>query len=326
MAYRCKLSSYFKINMTEHYVTLFDRLYLPQGLALHMSMERQFKSFKLWIVCMDKEVHDALSKIDLKNVELLKISDVETEDLKKVKSSRTKGEYCWTITPFTPKFIFDADQSISRVTYVDADLWFRNDPSAIFEEFENSGKSLFITDHAYAPEYDLSDTFGQFCVQFVIFVRDDSEIVRKWWADRCLEWCFNRLEGGKFGDQKYLDALSVLFKKKVHVLQNKELALAPWNASRFPFGNSVFFHFHGVRLLSRNKVHLGVYKIPKIVFEKIYAKYFMDLKDAINTLNKHGYGINRQMHLGDVLRTPVKKVLKFFDMLRFDNLFTIKNL
>ena len=275
---------------------------------------------------MDEEVHEVLNKISPKNVELLKISDVETEELKSVKSSRTKGEYCWTITPFIPKFVFDADASISRVTYLDADLWFRKDPITIFEEFENSGKSVLITDHAYAPEYDLSDTFGQFCVQFVIFVRDESEMVRKWWADRCLEWCFNRLEDGKFGDQKYLDELSVLFKKQVHVLQNKELALAPWNASRFPFGNSVFFHFHGVRLLSRNKVHLGVYKIPKIVFEKIYTKYFTDLKDAIYTLKKHGYGINRQMRFSDALKTPVKKVMKFFDILRLSNLFTIKNL
>lgn len=326
MVFRGKLSFYFKINMTEHYVTFFDRLYLPQGLALHMSMERQFQNFKLWIVCMDEEVHEVLSKISPKNVELLKISDVETEELKSVKSSRTKGEYCWTITPFTPKFVFDADQSISRVTYVDADLWFRKDPTAIFEEFENSGKSVLITDHAYAPEYDLSDTFGQFCVQFMVFVRDESEMVREWWADRCLEWCFNRLEDGKFGDQKYLDDWSVLFKDQVHVLRNKELALAPWNVSRFPFGNSVFFHFHGVRLLSRNKIHLGVYKIPKIVFEKIYASYFIDLKSAMNSLKKHGYGINRQMRFLDVLKTPVKKVLKLFDILRVDNLFTIKNL
>ena len=86
MVFRGKLSFYFKINMTEHYVTFFDRLYLPQGLALHMSMERQFQNFKLWIVCMDEEVHDALSKIGPKNVELLKISNVETEELKSVKS------------------------------------------------------------------------------------------------------------------------------------------------------------------------------------------------------------------------------------------------
>jgi hypothetical protein len=62
------------------------------------------------------------------------------------------------------------------------------------------------------------------------------------------------------------------------------------------------------------------------VFVKIYTKYFTDLKDAIYTLKKHGYGINRQMRFSDALKTPVKKVMKFFDILRLDNLFTIKNL
>ena len=51
---------------------------------------------------MDEEVHEVLNIISPKNVELLKISDVETEELKSVKSSRTKGEYCWTITLLFP--------------------------------------------------------------------------------------------------------------------------------------------------------------------------------------------------------------------------------
>jgi hypothetical protein len=33
----------------EHYVTLFDSLFLPQGLALHMSMERHAGVYTLWI-------------------------------------------------------------------------------------------------------------------------------------------------------------------------------------------------------------------------------------------------------------------------------------
>ena len=125
----------------------------------------------------------------------------------------------------------------------------------------------------------------------MIFVRDDSEIVRNGGQTAVWNGVLIVLRMVSLGIRN-TDELSVLFKKQVHVLQNKELALAPWNASRFPFGNSVFFHFHGVRLLSRNKVHLGVYNEPKIVFVKIYTKYFTDLKDAICTLKKHGYGIN----------------------------------
>ena len=46
----------------EHYVTLFDSLFLPQGLALHMSMERHAGNYTLWILCIDDAVHDVLTK------------------------------------------------------------------------------------------------------------------------------------------------------------------------------------------------------------------------------------------------------------------------
>ena len=34
-----------------------DSLFLPQGLALHMSMERHVKDYTLWILCVDDEAH-----------------------------------------------------------------------------------------------------------------------------------------------------------------------------------------------------------------------------------------------------------------------------
>ena len=55
---------------------------------------------------------------------LLNLSEIETETLKKLKEERTKGEYCWTLTPFVPKFVFDSDNSVEQVTYLDADVWF----------------------------------------------------------------------------------------------------------------------------------------------------------------------------------------------------------
>ncbi len=58
------------------------------------------------------------------------------------------------------------------------------------------------------------------------FKRNDGELVRSWWEERCLEWCYARFEDGKFGDQKYLDDWTSRFNKQVHVLKNKELMLA----------------------------------------------------------------------------------------------------
>lgn len=272
----------------EHYVTLFDSLFLPQGLALHMSMERHAGEYTLWILCVDDQSHSILTKLSLPNVRLLQLSNLETEELKQLKLTRTKGEYCWTLTPFAPRFVFEAHPGVQRVTYLDADVWFRKNPLPIFREFDASGKHVLITDHGYAPEYDQSATSGQFCVQFMTFTRVGGEVVRKWWEERCVEWCYGRFEDGKFGDQKYLDDWPEQFSNRVHVLQNKEWMLAPWNATRFPYSNSILWHFHGARIVTKsNDLHglvCGNYPLPVITRKYVYEKYLIDLQSCVNKL------------------------------------------
>jgi hypothetical protein len=202
----------------EHYVTLFDSLFLPQGLALHLSMQRHAGEHALWIVCMDETVFQVLKGLNLPDVRLISLEQVETTELKRVKPSRSKVEYCWTVTPFAPRFVFEADITVGRVTYLDADMWFRKNPAKIFSEFDKSDKAVLITDHAYAPEYDISELAGQYCVQFLTFVRNRGELVRERWEMQCLEWCYNRFESGKFGDQKYLDEWPHLYDEEVHEL------------------------------------------------------------------------------------------------------------
>jgi hypothetical protein len=228
----------------------------------------------------------------LPNVQLLKLSLLETKELKQVKPGRSSGEYCWTTTPFAPKFVFDSEPSVGRVTYLDADLWFRKKPTPIFQEFDKSGKDVLITDHAYSPEYDLSEKSGQYCVQFTTFTREGGETVRKWWEERCIEWCFDRFENGKFGDQKYLDDWPERFPEQVHVLSNQGWTLAPWNANRFPYSNGIFWHFHELRLTEKQSKPLvqftTSYSIPPITRKQIYKPYLEDLRVVIEIMKSHG--------------------------------------
>lgn len=287
----------------EHYVTLFNNVFLPQGLALHLSMERHVRNYVLWILCVDDETHDVLTRLILPNVRLLKLSEIETSELLKVKSTRAISEYCWTLTPFAPRFVFEADSCVNRVTYLDADLWFRKHPKPIFDEFDTSGKHVLITDHAYAPEYDQSAISGQFCVQFMSFTRDGGELVRKWWEERCIEWCFAKVEEGRFGDQKYLDDWPERFSSSVHVLQDKELALAPWNATRFPYTNSVFYHFHGVRIISSMKLNIGsLYSLPRALVSFVYEPYAADVRNVVTALESVGHRCRPQAHPTSLLR------------------------
>lgn len=270
--------------MKEHYVTLFNSKFLPQGISLLLSMEKHIENFNLWILCLDIECYNLLCKLNNKAVTPLLLSDFETSDLLKVKKIRSFTEYCWTLTPFTFKFVHSIDNTIKRLTYLDADMFFFKNPSDIFYDFEKSQKSVLITKHNYSPFYDHSNTSGKYCVQFLTINYEDGELIRKDWEYKCLEWCYNRFEDGKFGDQKYLDRWPIDFKNKVHVLVKNDIILAPWNITKYSTEELIIFHFHGLRVLNNDKFYLGNYLIPRATYDQIYKIYLGSLKESIDLL------------------------------------------
>lgn len=246
----------------------------------------------LWVLCVDDVAFDILGRLPFPSITRLRLTSLETPELLQVKSARTRAEYCWTLTPFAPRFVFEADPSVSRVTYVDADLWFMRSPEPLFCELEMAGRSVLITEHAYTPNRDQSSLSGRFCVQFVSFCRETPEPVRSWWEARCLEWCYARFENGLFGDQKYLDDWPTRFPASVHVLQAACLAAAPWNVGRFDPRGAVFFHFHSLRILRGGMVMLAAgYEVPLSVQRDIYTPYILALRAAISALASVGWDV-----------------------------------
>ncbi|MDB4973974.1 MAG: hypothetical protein JWN48_2315 [Myxococcaceae bacterium] len=279
-------------KQTEHFVTLFDHKFLPSGLALHASLLRHAPPFQLWIVCMDELVEQQLTALALPHVTLVPLRELETAELLRVKPTRSRGEYCWTITPFTFDAVFARDRSVERVTYLDADLFFFGSPASLLDELETSGKDVLVTEHAYAPEYDLSEKSGRFCVQFLT-VRNSAggSKVTSWWQQRCLEWCFARAEDGKYGDQKYLDQWPTLFMNEVHILAQVEQTLGPWNV-RSLLGRSegrwpVFYHFHNLRITQPSRVLLyNGYRVGG-AGERLYERYLQELRVVVRRLAEH---------------------------------------
>ena len=277
----------------EHFVTLFDKNFLPMGMALHSSLMKHSPSFHLWVLCMDEVVENQLQQLALENVTLLPLTEVETQELLDIKPSRSTAEYCWTLTPFTPQFVFNRDPAIQRVTYIDADLFFFDDPNILLDEFIESGKHVLITDHNYAPEYDQSSKFGRFCVQFMTFRHTpEGRKVMNWWQGRCIEWCFSYREEGKFGDQMYLDSWPTQFESEVHVLTQQDRTLAPWNVAhileekRSPL-KPVFFHFHGFRVVSNNRMLFYRRYRVGASGQWIYAEYSDAIIKALALIYKH---------------------------------------
>jgi len=318
-----------------NYCTLFNINYLSRGLALYQSLVAHAKDFHLTIFAFDNDTYQILSAMKLPQVRVVALADFETPALLAVKPSRRVGEYCWTCTPSIILHCLE-HYGLSQVCYIDADLFFWEDPALLLEEV-GSDDAVLITEHRYTPKYDNAAYSGKYCVQFMLFKNNVEGLAALlWWRDACLDWCFNRVEDEKFGDQKYLDDWTTRF-KGVKVLQHLGGGVAPWNVQQYTVKSIdgkvmiekpgsgisvplVFYHFHALKFIN-NAVELGGYKLSRQVIACLYTPYIKallaqsffvkttrnihghtqkkhGLKEMLKTCKNHFLGINKRISLG----------------------------
>ena len=269
------------------FVTLFNQKYLLQGIVLIKSIISNSFSEIIYIICLDDKTYSILEKNKFKRVVLIKIEDLETNDLKEVKKNRTFAEYCWTLTPFSIKYLFYINDSITSVTYLDADIMFLRNIKLLYQNFFESKKKVLITYHGYDPIYDASEFSGRHCVQFLTFKKNNDHILDVW-CNQCLDWCYNRYEDGKFGDQMYLNKWDDTYFDAVASIENINYLLAPWNANRFPYSEACLFHFHGLKTYHyKNRLifDIGKYFIPDACYKNVYIPYFKAIKDEFDLID-----------------------------------------
>lgn len=272
----------------EHYCTLFDRAFLSQGLALHGSLARHGYPMRLWALCADEESASIMEDLMLSDVTVLRLADVEREDLLAARVTRSAAEYYWTLTPALIEHVLGVEPGIRRLTYVDADCYFFSSPSRLLAELDAAGRNVLITEHDYAPEYDQSATSGRFCVQFMTFSNTaGARSILHTWRSQCIEWCFARHEDGRFGDQRYLEPWPSQYPGDVHVLRDTALTLAPWNVSKHAdrVEDACMYHFHGLRVLPRGRARLvDGYRVTDHALERLYRPYLDSLANALRTI------------------------------------------
>jgi SAM-dependent methyltransferase len=242
------------------FCTLFDVNYLPRALVLYRSLAAVAGDFRLRAFCMDRRAEEVLERLALPNVSAIGIEELEARDpgLKAVKPTRSSVEYYWTATPAICLASLEREPELEAITYLDADLMFFSHPAPLFDELGDG--SVLITPHRYAPRWQHHEARrGTYNVQFLTFRRDENGLAAlRWWRERCLEWCYARVEDGKMGDQAYLNDWPTRF-RGVHVLDHPGGGLAPWNVSAHDLARRngrvtvderplVFYHYHGLTL------------------------------------------------------------------------------
>lgn len=275
------------------FCTLFDSNYLTRGLSMYYSLIDQTEDFHLYIYAFDEFCVEVLNKLALPNVTVVPLAELEDASLLRVKPTRTKVEYCWTCTSSTILYTLKKFGA-SVCTYLDADLFFFSEPSVLVNEMGSN--SILLTSHRYTKKYDKTDKSGKYCVQFISFRNDKRGTnALNWWREVCLDWCYARNEDGKFGDQKYLDDWLSRF-EGVHELEHLGGGVAPWNIQQYQFTKRdgqmwglekatkrnfklVFYHFHDIRFLIKDRVDLGFYFLPKDVIQLMYKPYLRSIMD-----------------------------------------------
>lgn len=296
--------------MTTVLCTLYNSLYLDKGLVLYDSLCECAKDFKLYVLCMDDKCYELLTDLKQEHHIPVKLSDFEACDtaLLEAKVNRSMGEYCWTCSSSFIRYILKHYNEDS-CTYIDADMYFYNDPQILINEMRVAGKSVMVVPHRFPEDRkDEAKIVGEYCVEFNTFINnEDALAVLEYWCDRCLECCSSLGDGVHWGDQKYLEELVEKF-DCVHVCQHPGAGLAQWNLILYNTASQrtivykpsnevkelVFIHYQNISYISRHLIKLGLKKnLPlDYRFVDMYYKKYLKKIDIKKQELKNRYDVD----------------------------------
>lgn len=295
-----------------HYCTYFDRGFLIQGVALWRSLVRHDASAALWVLALDDFTCEVLREFGEESLRVVPLAEIEAGDSSLVlaKGNRSRVEYYFTLSPCWPNWLLSTHSEIPRVTYLDADLFLFADPQPAFAAMDAAHASVLITAHAFPAWLLHYERHGRFNVGFLSFRNDRvGRACLADWRERCLAWCYDRLEAERYADQKYLDEWPSRWDPGVLVLDDGRVNLAPWNWARWEprvdaagavqtssGGGLIVFHFARFRPIFEmrwwhsGQLDYGV--MPRKLRHAIYGPYWRALSAEREEIAKRRPGFD----------------------------------
>jgi hypothetical protein len=279
-----------------HYCTYFDRGFLPQGLALWRSLQAHDPVAALWVLALDADTACVLRAMREPGLRVVALAELEAGDpeLAATRENRSRMEYYFTLSPCWPRWLMHVRPEIDKLVYLDADLLFFDCPQPIWDDLTKG--SVLLGSHRFPDYLRHYEQHGRYNVGVLGWCRDSSGLAcLDWWRGRCLEWCHDRLEPGRYADQKYLEEWPRRFAGVVEC-RHPGVNLAPWNwmnhaccvrnarAVEVDGRPLVVFHFARFRPLAgrwwwqSGQVDYGV--MPWRLRQAIYGRYVQALVTA----------------------------------------------
>ncbi len=280
-----------------HYCTYFDSGFLRQGRVLWASLKAHDPEAVLWILALDAEAVVAVAAWSDPQVKVFPLAAVEDGDaeLASARANRSRIEYYFTLSPCWPRWLLAREPAIERLLYLDADLMFFSSPAPIWQELAQG--SILVCAHRFPSDLRHFERHGRYNVGVLGWKRDAEGLAcLEDWRRRCLEWCYDRIEPGRYADQGYLNEWDKRH-RGVIACKHPGVNVGPWNWRTHRIGIAadgaggisiddrplVVFHFAALRFLGgarwdSGQLDYGV--MPRGLRGAIYGPYLEALLSA----------------------------------------------
>lgn len=277
-----------------HFCTYFDSHYVDKGIALYRSLKRQCDEFTLHVMALDDKAYRIIDELGLSDVSVIHYETLEEwdDDLVSVRNTRPRVQYYFTMTPIFPLYLLE-EVGMDRISYLGSDLYFFSPVELLMDAMD--GASVVVHTHRYDPGFDTKG--GRFNADFVSF--KDTLTGRnclETWRENCLEWCYGRLEDGKWSCQGYLQWWPEMY-EDLKIVDHPGVGLARWNRKRHSIrvdGDDVrvdskpliFYHFSNLQRMTKRVWKPPFSDMTKIEREYLYEPYINELMEAEAMVNR----------------------------------------
>jgi len=272
--------------------TVISKYYLGRVSCLLHSL-KNFSNTTVHILCFDEDSYSILKSKKIKNTKIYNKKQLYKFDknLKTINYSRELINQIVTSRPVFIKYLFK--KKIKSIFLIDADIFFFDNPEKLIKY--NKKLSISFAKHNFSHNAPRRQKlYGKYNAGFIHFQADIPGLkFLNDWIKLCKNWCLFTPEKNKFSDQKYLESLFKKYKNNISIISHPGINAAPWNMRNIKFTirnelifannqNLIFFHFHGVKKLSKNIFTLGTSNYNFILNSNskkiIYKKYIHLLK------------------------------------------------